>query len=75
METMIKRRVSPNEMIKIFDLTDKINVRFYEPVSKKDTFKSDFDKPIMYKIRIRHADDISADNLFNCAVNYLRKEK
>ena len=71
MESTLFKMITPNQITKLFDAYEKINIRFSQPV-KKETI-TDYDEKIKYKIVIRHCEDEKAEDILNSAIKELKK--
>jgi len=72
METTIIKKLSPNKMMELFNSPEKLNIRFYEPVSGCNINKSEFDIPINYRIKIRHSEGEDVKCLLNDALSEIK---
>lgn len=70
MQTTIKKNISVNQIEKVFDLTDHINIRWYQPSKKQEI--TDFDAKIGYDITIRHNEDEDPKELLNNAISKIK---
>jgi hypothetical protein len=60
-------------MSKMFDtMYDQINIRFFEPLNKSLQI-TDFDKSIKFRIKIRHCENETAEEVYKNASNKLTK--
>ena len=71
METDITKKITPNKIIEVFENTDIVNIRSYQPMNGQIVDDNDFDVPINYKVRIRHNEDESPKELLNIAIKQL----
>ena len=71
METIIYRKISPKNVIKLFEEhSDIINIRYYEPVKPlPDVYNSTI--PVKYKIRIRHNIENKPADIYKQALKQL----
>lgn len=67
METTITKRLQSDKMVKIFESTDLINIRYFSARNFKGAdFKED--NTYTYDIVVRHNEDEDALSLFNNAL-------
>jgi hypothetical protein len=75
METDIVKKITPNNIMEIFDKKYfLINIRSYAPTNGKKVKPEDFDIKIYYKIRVRHNEDEKPLDLLNTAIKLLNNE-
>jgi|AntDeeMetagen681_2_1112603.scaffolds.fasta_scaffold41188_2 hypothetical protein len=75
MESDIIKNISPNEVIEIFEKSENVNIRLYEPTHQGYIDPSDFDKSTEYSIRIRHGENEDPMELLNNEIKNLNKRK
>lgn len=73
MESDIIKKITPNQLIKLFDNPTLVNIRSYEPTKVKTISKRDFDKAFYYKIRVRHNEKENAKTMLETAIKTLNK--
>lgn len=73
MESDIIKKITPNQLIKLFDNPTLVNIRSYEPTKVKTISKRDFDKAFYYKIRVRHNENENAKTMLETAIKTLNK--
>jgi hypothetical protein len=71
METDIIKKITPKKIIEVFENTDVINIRSYQPTNGQIVNDNNFDVPINYKVRIRHNEDENPKELLNNAIKLL----
>lgn len=69
METTIKRKVKDSTMLKIFNDSKVISVRFFKALDNDD----ESNPKTNYKITIRHAEESNASKLFTQEVRKFEK--
>ena len=67
MQTTIKRKIKPSQMIKVFD-SGEVNIRWYEVLNENATILGRDDKTY-YSIIVRHNEDENPKELFNEALS------
>ena len=73
MHTDLKRKISPKNMIALFEMPEKINIRWYEQLNPSEV-TNDTDK-VYYKLTIRHNEDENPRKLLTKALKSLVKSK
>jgi len=68
METTIKRKLSLLEIETLFNSSEIVNIRYYEPT----TFEPIAEEKIFFNIKVRHCENVKASDDFNKALKYLK---
>ena len=72
MESDFIKTITPNTIIQVFDRTDIVNIRHYEPINKHIVDVNNFDVPIKYKVRIRHNENDNPKKNINILFTFRR---
>ena len=73
MESEIIVKIKPRDIIELFERSDLINIRFYEPEEGQFIGRSHFDIPTNYRFRIRHNEDEDPREKLSEALEILTK--
>jgi hypothetical protein len=77
MHTIIKKTVSPNEMLELFNNPVKhgVNIRHFEPLGYCRIKKNEYNERMVFKISIRHLSEIKPNVLFTKALEKIRAKE
>lgn len=75
METTLFKKVKGSTMEKLFEHSEKMSIRYFSATDLKEESEYDPDKYYTYEVKIRHAEESDANELFISEVQRIEKPK